>query len=541
MRFSRQILTRATQLSIATISVAIGLAACGGSSDNSPALPRQATSFAVARAQCGTGDKQETGLQGQVPVSAQVGGFQGFNCNLQQTSATPSVRGEGLFGMFALMHDKSGRTCGYTAGAFKDSLGMSVVDLTDPKKAVETAVLKTPGVINPGEGLRVHEGRGLLIASYYNNAPSADDVTHGFDVYDVGTDCAHPQLLASTEQLSFSMSGILVSAQFGPTKPNFGATERIYGHEGWFAPDGLTYFVGDLTHGVIHAVDIADPTRPQILDTYQHPFFGAGVGSQGGLQGGVHGGSISTDGNRGYFVSVGLNFGTMIPQAGEWHGGYAVVDTSEIQARKPGGKMKFLKEVVTRDLSAQQQTIPVTLQGNKYVFVSGEAGAGQINKAGIRSACAAGVIPFATSQLFSIADEANPQLINKTMLEAQDPKNCSQIAPEIDANADLLGFLYDVHHCAVDNRDNTTTLACGNFYGGVRVFDIRDPQHFKEIAYYVPPAKSGAPKWCASVPILDAKTGSVYSWCADTGVLALKFREGVWPFPDSSTPPGKQL
>ena len=519
---------------VATTATAIALSACGGGgSDPATLPPQQAQSFAVAKAECGPADNQETGLQGQVPMSAQVGGFKGFNCNLQATSATPSVRGEGVFGMFALMHDKAGRTCGYTAGAFQDSLGMSVVDLTDPNNGVETAVLTTPGVVNPGEGLRVNAQRGLLVASYYNNSPSQDDVTHGFDVYDVGTDCRHPQLLASTTSLSFSMAGLKA-----PPEAAFQATERIYGHEGWFAPDGLTFYIGDVPHAAIHAVDITDPTNPKMLDTYQHPSFGAGPGNQGG----VHGGSTSNDGNRGYFVATSFDFaapGGMIPQTGDWHGGYAVVDTSEIQARSPGGKMKFLKEVVTRDLIWQQHTIPVTIEGNKYVFVVGEGGGGQVNKTGIRSACAAGVIPFATAQLFYMGDELDPQLINKTMLEAQDPKNCSMIMPELDASTG--SFLYDVHHCAVDNRDNATTLACGNFYGGIRVFDIRDPQNFKEIAYYVPPVKSGTPKWCASVPILDTKTSSLYSWCADSGVLALKFREGVWPFPESSTPAGKQL
>src|SRR5437867_1814953 len=523
------------RLRIMTLTVAMGLAACGGGSEQAPA-PQMARSFAVAKATCGTGDVQETGLQGQVPVSAQVGGFKGFNCNLQQTSATPSVRGQGIFGMFALVHDKAGHTCGYTGGAFQDSFGLSVVDLTDPKNAVETAVLRTPGVINPGEGLKVIETRGLLIGSYYNNFPGTQDDLHGFDVYDVGTDCRHPQVLASTTALAFPTAGI--TAASGVT---YGATERIYGHEGWFAQDGLTFYVGDVTHGVVHAIDVTDPTRPQLLDTYQHPFFLQAA------RGGTHGGSVSTDGNRGYFVATDSDFtapGGMIPQQGNWHGGFSVVDTSEIQARKPGGKMKFLNAAVTRDLIWQQLTIPVTIRGNKYVIIAGEGGGGQVTKAGIKSACAAGVIPFATAQLFYMGDENNPKLINKAMLEVDDPANCSKITADIDSAPALfrfINFLYDVHHCAVDNRDDVTTLACGNFYGGIRVFDIRDPQHLKEIAYFVPPATNGTPKWCASMPILDAKTSTVYSWCADSGVLALKFREGVWPFQDSTTPSNTQL
>jgi hypothetical protein len=56
--------------------IALTLVACGGSDDTPP---QQAKSFAVAKAQCGIGDTQETGLQGQVPLPAQVGGFKGFN------------------------------------------------------------------------------------------------------------------------------------------------------------------------------------------------------------------------------------------------------------------------------------------------------------------------------------------------------------------------------------------------------------------------------------------------------------------------------
>jgi hypothetical protein len=139
-----------------------------------------------------------------------------------------------------------------------------------------------------------------------------------------------------------------------------------------------------------------------------------------------------------------------------------------------------------------------------------------------------------------MGDEMSPKEINKIRLEVNDPKNCAQVQPDVAANTGF-GFVNDVHHCSVDNRDNATTLACGYFLNGIRVYDIRDPQHIKEIAYYVPPAKGAKLKWCAAMPILDVKTRSVYSWCQDTGVVALKFRDGVWPFPESTTPTDKQL
>src|SRR5687768_14398840 len=88
MSHPRRVRSSAFRVFFAAICVpaAIALTACGGGGGGSsltidsppapaePAAPEQAASFDVAKAACGTGDKQETGLQGQVPVSAQVGG-----------------------------------------------------------------------------------------------------------------------------------------------------------------------------------------------------------------------------------------------------------------------------------------------------------------------------------------------------------------------------------------------------------------------------------------------------------------------------------
>jgi hypothetical protein len=231
----------------------------------------------------------------------------------------------------------------------------------------------------------------------------------------------------------------------------------------------------------------------------------------------------------------------MVPQTGRYDDGFMVVDTSEVQARRPNPTVHMISHVVTRENSWAQMTIPVTIAGQKYAFFLGEMGAGEGKAAGRHEACAAGVSPFALVHLYYMGDENAPKLINKIRMEANDPKNCDAIAPEIDT---LPGFVYDVHMCSVDNRDNATTLACGYFSSGIRVYDIRDPRNIKEIAYFIPAAlKSGASSigWCAALPILDAKTGMVFSRCQDSGMVALKFKNGVWPFPETTTPPGKQL
>jgi hypothetical protein len=120
----------------------------------------------------------------------------------------------------------------------------------------------------------------------------------------------------------------------------------------------------------------------------------------------------------------------------------------------------------------------------------------------------------------------------------------------------LTSFTYGSHYCSVDNKKHATTLACGYFNSGIRVFDIRNPLRPKEIAYYNPPSVltpspganhnraggwvPGGPDWCSAQLQLDAKAGTLWSTCQQQGVVMLKFREGVWPFPDSRTPPGEQ-
>src|SRR3954469_13264750 len=46
----------------------------------------------VPKAVCGPGDKPESALQGQVPLSLRAAGFQGFSCNL---TLIGQVKGEG--------------------------------------------------------------------------------------------------------------------------------------------------------------------------------------------------------------------------------------------------------------------------------------------------------------------------------------------------------------------------------------------------------------------------------------------------------------
>ncbi len=95
----------------------------------------------------------------------------------------------------------------------------------------------------------------------------------------------------------------------------------------------------------------------------------------------------------------------------------------------------------------------------------------------------------------------HPKIIAKLMLQVNDPANCQRLVP---ANfRDYCGggpcpgtnlfpaagsINYSEERCVANNPMNATMLACSFQNAGLRVFDIRDPFHPKEIAYYKPGA-----------------------------------------------------
>src|SRR5439155_1764740 len=77
-----------------------------------------------------------------------------------------------------------------------------------------------------------------------------------------------------------------------------GVIAPIVGHEGSFAPDGLTYYGGGRTvPNNYYAVDISDATNPKLIASWNVPRVATGART--------HGLSVSDDGKRGYFVSIG--------------------------------------------------------------------------------------------------------------------------------------------------------------------------------------------------------------------------------------------
>ena len=250
-----------------------GLSACGG--DDKPPADEAPAPNMVQKASCGANDKPETALQGQVPAALRAAGFQGFSCNLQLLGQT---RNDGGSWQASFFTDRAGHKCAYydtsSATANRTQTGAVVVDSTTAASPGPTAFLSTTAMIDPWESLKVNERRQILGGVNALNGNGGPEI----ELFDISGDCRFPQLLTGNQVGLDDGTGQFVAA--------------VRGHEGNFAPDGLTYYAANLGSGYIYPIDITNTTKPKLLTQYFT------------TPGRVHGLNISDDGNRARDVCI---------------------------------------------------------------------------------------------------------------------------------------------------------------------------------------------------------------------------------------------
>jgi hypothetical protein len=517
-------------LSLAAAS-SIMLWACGGGGGGGGDQPIPLT---VPKAACGPNDTPEVGLQGQVPAAVRASGFKGFSCNLQLIG---QYKGDGASWQHAFFQDRAGHRCNYYDTSIsttnRSQLGTVTLDVSQPTNPMPTAYLTTQSMLDPWESLKVNERRQLLGAEYSVGGTG----TGQLDLYDLSGDCRNPQLLSS----------VLTGSAANGDAAALPAGQILAGHEGNFSPDGLTWYSGDRgTPKKYTATDISNTTHPKLIGTWTLPQLTPTTVT-------THGLTISDDGTRAYVSQAGVLGANVDLLSAPPANGVLILDVSDFQKRLPNPQFRQISSILWRDGGQMQHTIPISIKGKAYVVAVEESSTGGNSSAGWQATCAAGLPVFNAARLIDISDEQNPKIASRLLLETHDPKNCDKVLPDL---VGLSSFTYGSHYCSVDNRHDATTLACGYFNSGIRVFDIRDALRPKEIAYFNPAGTTtsspgsnhnrnggwvaGGPDWCNAQIRLDAATASLQTTCQDNGFLSLRFTNGVWPFPESTTPPGLQ-
>lgn len=273
-------------------------------------------------APCAPGALPES-TQGRVPLTEVQSGraAKGYHCNAVQLSRNGSSGGYHVY----RYSDRAGHTCAYydttlllgrdaRYANFRTGPGTVVLDMQNPRSPIQTDLLTTPAMVTPHESLRLHAGRGLLVAVAGTPVAAPGQL----DVYDVSKDCRHPELLSST-----------------PT--------GLLGHESGFTPDGMTYWATSWLwrSGTLTAIDLANPRQPKFL-TLSAAYV-------------LHGLSFSADGKTLYGADQ-----------GDPHKGLRILDVSEVQERKANPQIRQLAYLRWPEMSTPQINEPITINGKPY-------------------------------------------------------------------------------------------------------------------------------------------------------------------------------
>ncbi len=451
----------------------------GQTPDAVPEMTRSEPAFTpTPQVACGPGSKPEPDIQGRVPANSATDGLW---CNLTMLSH------QGTSGGFKTLRyvDEAGHECAFydTAllfplNAFKfdsTSQGVAVIDMSDPANPVQTDTLTEPPMLSPHESLNLNPKRGLLAAVNGNPGTYPGLVS----IYDAHADCRHP----------VHQSTSLVAR---------------FGHESGFSTDGLTFYATGTAVQSITAIDVADPKAPHVV-----------------WQGNVisHGMSLSDDGNRAYIADP----------TGQ---SMLILDTSEIQARKPNPQAKEISRLTWRAASIPQNAIPFTKDGKPYILEIDEYNASTLNTGSADDVGAARII--------DISDERAPQSIANLRLEVNQPAEHAKASAE-DPGGRGSPQGYAAHYCNIPTRVNPQIVACSFIASGLRVFDISDITAPKEIAYFVSPTKAAAENtgepsdFAMSQPAFVPERHEIWYTDGTTGFYVLRVADSVWPAEPKTT------
>src|SRR5439155_15107950 len=205
--------------------------------------------------------------------------------------------------------------------------------------------------------------------------------------------------------------------------------------------------------------------------------------------------------------------------------GLYIFDTSEIQKRVPNPQVPVVSHLTGPEVSIPQVPIPVTIGGHLYLVEIDEYSKGTTTSASA---------PVGAARIIDIGDETHPKVISNMRLEVDQPAN--RAGDQVnDPGATFPVQGYAGHYCAVPSRTDPGVTACSFIMSGLRMFDIRDPYHPRELAYANFPTnetKPGEPasSFAMSAPTFVPERAEVLYADGNSGFYNLHITNGVWPF-----------
>ena len=137
------------------------------------------------------------------------------------------------------------------------------------------------------------------------------------------------------------------------------------------------------------------------------------------------------------------------------------------------------------------------------------------------------------ARIIDIADERAPRVVANLRLQVNQPADHAAASGDPGASSPVQG--YAAHYCSLSSQVDPTVVACSFITSGLRVFDISDLLHPKEIAYYVAPTQPRAENefmasdFAMSQPAIVPSRREVWYTDGATGFNVLRVAPEVWP------------
>ena len=174
--------------------------------------------------------------------------------------------------------------------------------------------------------------------------------------------------------------------------------------------------------------------------------------------------------------------------------------------------------------SIPQNAIPFTSDGEEYLL--------EIDEFGSCSEVGAG-------RIISIQDETDPRVVSNLRLEVHDPENFDEVCDDPGTSTPVIQG-YAGHYCHIPTRVDPTIAACSMIVSGLRIFDITDPEHPVEVAYFNAPVRDRpafntpfgafeASNWAMSAPAFVPERKEIWYSDGFQGFYAVQVTDDVWP------------
>ena len=433
---------------------------------------------ATPRAHCGRGSHPLAGMQGRVPASAinSPAAAHGYTCNLTL------VAHQGQSGGFKVLRyiDRHRHEC-----AFYDTALLFPINafrLSGPSLGVAALDMSHPAhpvqtaTLTELPMMSPHESLSLnprrgLLAAVLGNPSTYPGLV---SIYDVSGDCRHP-VLDST------------------------ALVARFGHEGNFSPDGKTFYAAGTAVKAITAIDVTNPKEP-------HAIWQGNESS--------HGLTISDDGNRAY-VADPANAQLLI------------LDTRQIQARRSDPQAQEVSRLTWGPATIPQNAIPIRIKGKPYIL--------EFDEYAFRFSGPTPPDTVGAGRIIDVSNERHPRVVSNLRLDVNQPAGHHEAVAAGDPGTMNPAQGYAAHYCNLPREVDPAIVACSFISSGLRVFDIRDPRHPREIAYFVAPPKPefengyNGSNFAMSKPAFAPERREVWYSDGGTGFYVLRLDKSVWP------------